>query len=344
VFEYGETHTGIPYIIMELLDGETLGARLKRFRTLPLADVVQLVTQVASALQTAHTSRVVHRDIKPDNIFLSQMGAEFFVKVIDFGIAKAPPSDLSYIRTMTGQILGTPTHMSPDSMFGLKDVDGRADVWGLGAIAYEALTGQRPFQGKSFPEVIVATDKGVFVKPTVLQPMLPEAIDVWTEQALSRVRETRFASVTEAAEAFKGAAINQWRRATTPPPAPATDALVVTSHVPIEIPIQSSPPERADRPAIKGEYQSAPTLVSGRQGAPSPLELARQAAKREGRNEARVEEAARSVLTVLCARGIVVQDAELERILTEKDPARIECWLRKAAVASSVNEVLNEPI
>ncbi|MEZ4300530.1 MAG: protein kinase [Polyangiaceae bacterium] len=343
VFDYGETSAGVPYIAMELLEGETLGARLQRLRTLPVAFVTQIIGQVASALATAHASGVVHRDIKPENIFLSSIGGDTFVKLIDFGIAKAPPSDQLSLSTMTGQILGTPTHMSPDSMFGSKDVDGRADVWGLGALAYEALTGQRPFQGKSFPEVVIATDKGVFVKPTTLQPGLPDAIDAWTSRALSRDRDTRFASVTEAAVAFKEAAGRPSRR--PPPLASPVQAIVVPALAspPAPAPPAPAPPPSAHEDTMSTNLPHSPqTLVSGGRETPGALELSHRAGRREGRSEGRLEQAARAVLTVLHARGLVVLDVERVRILAERDPDRLERWLHRAATLSSVDEVLNE--
>jgi eukaryotic-like serine/threonine-protein kinase len=343
VLDYGETAAGVPYILMELLDGETLGSRLKALGPLPLPDVVQVVTQVASALSQAHSFGIVHRDLKPDNIFLIRVGGELFVKVIDFGIAKLPQADLQKVLTATGQLIGTHNYMPPEQMFNSRHVDHRTDVWALAAVAYEALTGRRPFQGKSFAEVVLATDRGIFTKPTALQPGLPDAIDTWAERALKRDPAARFGTVREAADAFKEA-VRTGSLATTAPPVPEAQPVMLPSLVRIVVPEPSTPPPRIERPLHQDEGQIAPTLVSGERHAPSALAVARREGKREGRSEGRVEEAARAVLTVFRARGIVVQDAARDRILAEKDPGRLERWLEKAATAPSVNEVLNEPI
>jgi serine/threonine-protein kinase len=261
VLDYGETDRGVPYILMELLDGETLGARLQRLGPMPLQDVLQIVTQLASALSQAHTFGVVHRDLKPENVFLIQVGGELFVKVIDFGIAKLPPADLHNVITRTGQILGTPSYMSPEAMVSSKDVDQRADVWALAAIAYEAMTGRRPFQGKSFGEVILATHAGVFTKPTALQPDLPETIDAWAERALKRDPAARFGSVREAADAFKEAA----RGAS---PAPSAPFIPQAQPAAPPAPVRAlTPAPTPSRPRVEGPFNqdtppAEPTLVS----------------------------------------------------------------------------------
>jgi serine/threonine protein kinase/O-acetyl-ADP-ribose deacetylase (regulator of RNase III) len=279
VLDYGETDAGVPYILMELLDGETLGSRLQTLGPMPLADVLRIVTQLASALSQAHTFGVVHRDLKPENIFLIQVGGELFVKVIDFGIAKLPPADLHNVLTITGQMLGTPSYMSPEAMVSSKDVDQRADVWALAAIAYEAMTGRRPFQGKSFGEVILATHAGVFTKPTALQPGLPESIDAWAERALKRDPAARFGSVREAADAFRDAVhgtvhgvppahsapfIPQAEPAAPPPPArtntPAPTAFRARASGPLNPDVPAAEPT-----LLSSDYEiAAPELPVGR--------------------------------------------------------------------------------
>jgi len=339
VLDYEETDTGIPYILMELLDGETLEKRIKALGPLPLPDVIQFVMQIASALNEAHTLGIVHRDLKPENIFLIRVGGELFVKVIDFGIAKLPPVDREKLLTMDGQLLGTPNYMSPEAMVNSRDVDHRADVWALAAVAYEALTGRRPFQGKSFGEVIIATHEGVFTKPTALQPSLPEAVDIWAERALKRNPAARFDTVREAADALKEA-VRTGSLATPAPPMPEAQPAMPPSSIRVVAPAQPSPFPPGDRSVHKDAQKLAPTLVSGEGHSPGALALAR----RDGRSEGRVEEAARAVLTVLRARGVVVEDDARERILAEKDPGRLGRWLEKAVIAPSVNEVLEEPV
>jgi len=206
VLEYGETDSGVPYIVMELLHGETLGSRLQRLGPLPLADVVRIVGQAALALDRAHQFGIVHRDLKPENLFLTQVAGGLFVKVIDFGIAKLPVADLRNVLTLTGQIIGTPNYMSPEAMMDSRAVDHRSDTWALAAVAYEALTGRRPFDARSFGEQMLIVNAAVFKKPTTLRPELPEPLDAWVERALKRDPAARFSSVREAAFALEEAA------------------------------------------------------------------------------------------------------------------------------------------
>jgi serine/threonine-protein kinase len=144
MIDHGVTADHVPYIAMEMLDGEDLGGRLTSQGRLPPGQVATILTQVARALTRAHERGVVHRDIKPDNIFLSDGGGEAFVKVLDFGVAKIDAPELS--RTKTGTAVGTPYYMSPEQTMGAKTLDFRTDLWSLGVVAFEALTGRRPFQ------------------------------------------------------------------------------------------------------------------------------------------------------------------------------------------------------
>ena len=151
-------HDRIPYVVTELLDGETLRARLKNGKMSP-ASAVGIVIQVASGLFAAHTRGIVHRDLKPENIFLTRDGA---VKILDFGLAKVSDAaganrqgDASALLTDAGIVLGTAGYMSPEQVRGV-DIDGRTDIFALGAVLYETLTGRRAFQGGSDADTLCA--------------------------------------------------------------------------------------------------------------------------------------------------------------------------------------------
>jgi serine/threonine-protein kinase len=146
VYDYGQTDAGCAYIAMELLDGVTLGARIGEYGKLPLQDALAIARRIAAPLAVAHERGVVHRDLKPDNVFLirdHETGRMDAVKLLDFGIAKLEST--AGCRTTAGLILGTPSYMSPEQCRGTGDCDHRADLYALGCILFEMLTGQPPF-------------------------------------------------------------------------------------------------------------------------------------------------------------------------------------------------------
>ena len=148
ILDYGvDEATRIPFIAMELMEGESLAARLQRVQRLSPAEAARIVTHVARALTRAHEAGIVHRDLKPDNIFLVRNEDEEIAKVLDFGIAKSTaPTLAGHPATQTGSVLGTPYYMSPEQISGSRQVDYRTDLWAVAVIAYECLSGRRPFQ------------------------------------------------------------------------------------------------------------------------------------------------------------------------------------------------------
>src|SRR5215467_10555081 len=159
IYALGQTSDGRRYIAMELVEGETLGARLRRGH-LSLPEAIRFAVQVAAALTAAHAIGVLHRDIKPENVMIRP---DAFVKVVDFGLAKlvaSSPSDvaaatLTMVHTDPGIVLGTVTYMSPEQVRG-HDVDHRTDIWSLGVMLYEMIAGRCPFAGESRSDVIAA--------------------------------------------------------------------------------------------------------------------------------------------------------------------------------------------
>jgi len=162
-----ELEGGAPVMVMELLAGETLADRLQRERVMSLPDIARIMVHVCSAIGCAHALGIVHRDLKPENIFLAISPSGQEVKVLDFGIAKLTASEgdaaHSGAITGTGAILGTPYYMAPEQLFGEKDIDHRADIWALGIIFYEALTGQRPTQGQNVGQIYKIVVTGAIV-------------------------------------------------------------------------------------------------------------------------------------------------------------------------------------
>jgi serine/threonine-protein kinase len=152
VFDYGTSERGEPYIVMELLRGESLGDLLTRKRRLRAIDAVRTLLPVASALVAAHAEGIVHRDLKPDNVFLVEDGeGGVLPKVVDFGIAKFKQAPEAQRVTLTGAIVGSPDYMSPEQARGKHDaIDERTDIWALCVVLYESITGNRPFPGDNY--------------------------------------------------------------------------------------------------------------------------------------------------------------------------------------------------
>jgi eukaryotic-like serine/threonine-protein kinase len=153
VHDYG-VEDGAPYLVMELLRGEDLSARLKARGRLPLAEAGRILAQMSRALRRAHDAGIVHRDLKPANVFLARLEEdEEIVKILDFGIAKETWARADE-STKTGEVFGSPHYMSPEQARAEKTVDRRADIWAVGVIAYRMLTGCLPFPGQAVGEVL----------------------------------------------------------------------------------------------------------------------------------------------------------------------------------------------
>lgn len=191
-----------PYIVMELLRGESLSRRLQRETSLPPSATLAVLSDIAHALAMAHARNIVHRDLKPDNIFLVTEGDRENAKVLDFGIAhRDGPIETGGVETRTGAILGTAYYMSPEQAGG-EDVDELTDVWAFGVIACECLTGLRPFQGNSFRSVLRAICIEEAPSPSALGAV-PKGFDEWFACCTARDKRDRFQTIQDAASALK---------------------------------------------------------------------------------------------------------------------------------------------
>src|SRR6185312_9727021 len=199
LFDSGSTD-GLLYYVMPYVSGETLRTRLDRERQLPVADALRIARETADALQYAHTCGVVHRDIKPENILLQNGHA----LVADFGIALAVEQAGGQRMTQTGLSLGTPQYMSPEQAMGEREIGARSDIYSLGAVTYEMLTGEPPFTGPS-AQAIVA--KVVTQDPAPIIPQrrsVPPAVEDAVLTALEKLPADRFDSAAEFAHAMSG--------------------------------------------------------------------------------------------------------------------------------------------
>jgi len=200
VYDYGAAPDETPYIVMELLDGEDLSKTLGRTQRMPLRATAPLIAQAARGLHAAHRAGIVHRDLKPANLFLSRELGENTLKVLDFGIATAQYTE-PITRDTASQLIGTPAYMSPEQVRAQK-VDHRTDLWSLGVVAYEALTGMLPFPGQSILDTAVRITQSQPTPPSDLVESLGPAVDAFFERALAKAPEDRFSSALEFAAAF----------------------------------------------------------------------------------------------------------------------------------------------
>lgn len=203
IFDHGE-HDGVPFIAMEYLQGEDLEDRLHRLGRLDPESTYRIIAQVCRALARAHSLGIVHRDLKPDNIFLVPGDEHEIAKVLDFGIAKHDTYSLRDKTTKTGSFLGTPYYVSPEQARG-KVIDHRSDLWSLGVITFQCLTGRPPFESEALGELMGLILYEDLPKPTERNPELPPAIDDWWQRAASRDPEQRFQSAKELADSLAAA-------------------------------------------------------------------------------------------------------------------------------------------
>jgi serine/threonine-protein kinase len=200
-FDAGTLESGEPYLVMELLQGEPLsGVLQRRGGRLPLGELVDLVGQACEGIGAAHRKGIIHRDIKPDNLFVIERDGRPFVKVLDFGISKFDASLLGENGqpiTREGTMLGTPYYMSPEQFRGEAGVDERADVYSLGVLLYECAAGVRPFDGATLPELMLRIAEGNPPSLAQLRPDLPPDFVQLVHRAFASDRARRPASVEE---------------------------------------------------------------------------------------------------------------------------------------------------
>jgi serine/threonine-protein kinase len=202
-FDAGTLPSGEPYLVMELLEGETLTTLIERERMLDPALATELVAQAAEGIESAHGAGIVHRDLKPDNLFVTQRQGRPFVKILDFGVSKfATASAGGFTRSRAGAIYGSPAYMSPEQITGAADVDPRTDVFALGVVLYQSLTGALPFDAPSIEALSMRIVLGQPTPIETLRPGLPVALLSVVARALAPKREERFPSARALAEAL----------------------------------------------------------------------------------------------------------------------------------------------
>ena len=193
VHDVGVFETGVPFMVMEYLEGLDLGELLKQRGVMPVAWATEMMLQTAEALAEAHSIGIVHRDIKPTNLFVTwRPDGSALIKVLDFGISKSSIGTDMHL-TQTQSLLGTPAYMSPEQMRSARLVDQRSDIWSLGTVLYELLEGRRPFEAESFSEMCVK----VAVDPPTPMVNTPPALQAVILRCLAKTAEQRYANMAE---------------------------------------------------------------------------------------------------------------------------------------------------
>ena len=310
VTDFGTTEDGRSFVVMEFLDGESLAELERREAPLPIDRSLRIARQAASALGAAHAKGIFHRDVKPENIYLVQRGDADFVKVVDFGISKAvkPGGDEggeSYRLTHTGLLLGTPLYMSPEQARGEEDLDHRVDIWALGVLLYECLTGEVPFRANNYLQIISQVLTHEPPSPARLRPELgiPDAVDAVVMRAMEKDRARRYPTMAELEGDLERLLAGDQNVGLAPPapgapaarPAPRwplalTAGLLLVAGVSLALRRPATPPHLpAPPPAVATPAAVAPPALAPPPPAAPPPAAAPEPARPARRAHARVE-------------------------------------------------------
>ncbi|MBX3272974.1 MAG: serine/threonine protein kinase [Sandaracinaceae bacterium] len=208
VLDFGTDEGERPFIVLELLEGEPLERRLGRAPALGLDEVIAIAAQILDGLEAVHAAGIVHRDLKPANVFLVPHEAGVRAKLLDFGVSRATADAggrRSVLTTTQGRVIGTPEYMSPEQARGWSDVDARADLYSVGAILYEILTGTLPYDAEGFGDLIVAIALGGAPRVCALRPELGEPLSDVIARAMAVDRAERFPSAAAMRDALRAA-------------------------------------------------------------------------------------------------------------------------------------------
>ncbi len=285
VLDVGRTEEGDPFLVMELLDGESLGEVLDREKRLDVVTALRIILPVAGALDAMHAKGILHRDVKPDNIFLTRDDAgRWQPKLIDFGLARLDEKARGTRITQRGVLIGTPVYLSPERLRG-EDARAPDDVWGVCVVLYEMVTGALPFEGATFGDLFVATVNRAprslashGVDDAALQEILQRGLSPshtrWTmgelSKALTRELLARGATKDIAGLALRGAAIPQVLARPPPPQAAVTTSLTPVAAVRARLRASQIETTRKERAAAAAAQRPSPPLAEPPAATPSP--------------------------------------------------------------------------
>lgn len=326
--DFGIAPDGAPYIVLEYLVGESLEQLREREGSLPVARAVNLVQQACRGVQAAHAAGIIHRDLKPHNLFVCRRGdGTDLVKVLDFGVAKLEVMERGGVETRTGTVLGTPSYMSPEQARGEKKIDHSSDVYALGAVLYELLSGKKPHPGDSHNAILhhIATQPPLPLAAAL--PDLPEALVAVVERTLADDCSRRPASAGELAEA-----LTQWSHAEVWPapklePSSPRHSEPSTTLLAVEAPAGSRPrssvaPDEPARLAAAPARSEAVSAEPRRERTPAGTEPRRDEHESSGapaERALRPREAARSQPWVVVLAGALALAVAVIVVLARSD-------------------------
>ncbi len=204
VTDVGTLDSGAPYMVMEYLDGADLSRVVEATGSITIEESVHFVLQACEAIAEAHSLGIIHRDLKPQNLFVTRrVDGQPLVKVLDFGISKTLDTQSGLSLTRTSSIMGSPLYMSPEQMRSSKNVDQRSDIWALGVILYELLTGRVPFEAEAIPELCLKVVQDAAESPKSIRAEIPEGLSAVVLKCLEKNPSNRFANVAEFAAAIE---------------------------------------------------------------------------------------------------------------------------------------------
>jgi serine/threonine protein kinase len=274
-FDAGELETGDPYLVMELLKGETVADFLRAKGKLSFTQAAELVRQACTGVQAAHDAGIVHRDLKPENLFIIERDHRQFVKILDFGISKFDPhlTGAEMSTTREGTSLGTPLYMPPEQVRGDKRVDARSDIYALGVILYECVTGARPYEAETLAHLAVLIHEGKVAPLGQVRPDAPPGFAELVHKAMANKPELRFNTARELGDALanytglvtgptvgwpgRGPVLDQPKPAAKPPAGPSHGAAVSITQENWE------PPRRSLFPYVLAAIAAAVLLGGG---------------------------------------------------------------------------------